>query len=263
MTRLIVIGLIGLLILPSLASSDEGNLFMFKCELMSGVFEIDPADAQTLVPKEYELALSDKKKAIVRFYVSSNCQEATFNKEDISSKDFGYAEVNIDIQGPPELPKIEGAQANSLTRYHYTLWQQVAGVKADRFLHAIRKLNLPIKRVDQITMDKFEHINTPCDISGRLVESGPESAVIWKEKLAPVMPGRMVGIKIKESYNRDDGKSEHTVVECLVTVGQMGSLNIEAHPETMLGKTFGETITGKAIEHSQNCECTIWFGSPD
>ena len=95
MTRLIVIGLIGLSMMrPILAYSDEGSVLKFKCELMSGMFEIDPADAQTLVPKEYELALSDKKKAIVRFYVSSNCQEATFNKEDISSKDFGYAEVN-------------------------------------------------------------------------------------------------------------------------------------------------------------------------
>ena len=264
MTRLIVIGLIGLLVfLSSLASGYADNVLKFKCELMSGMFEIDPSDAQKLVPKEYELALSDKGKAIVRFYVHSNCQEAIFNNEEISSKDFGNAVVNIDIQGPPELPKIEGAQANSLTRYHYKLWEQFAGAKADGFFHAIRKLNLPIKRVDKITMDKFVDINTPCDINGQLVESGQETTVIWNEKLGPFMPGRKVGIKIKESYNPQDGKVESIVAECLVTMGQMGPLTIEAHRETIFGKTFGEKIAGKTIEHSPSSECTIWYGSAD
>ena len=223
MIRLIVIGLIGLSMMrPILAYSDEGSVLKFKCELMSGMFEIDPTYARKIVPKEYDLALNDKGRAIVRFYVSSNCQEATFNKEDILSKDFGYAEVLIDIQGTPEIPKIKGAQANSLTRYHYTLWQQVAGAKADIFLQAIQKANLSIDRVDQITMDKFVDVNTPCDIKGQLVIRGKDTVVTWKEQLGPIMPGRLVGIKTKTSHNRDDGKVENSVAECLVTMGQTG-----------------------------------------
>jgi hypothetical protein len=79
-------------------------------------------------------------------------------------------------------------------------------------------------------MEKFVDNNTPCDINGRLVESGQETTVIWKEKLGQFMPGGMVGIKTKESYNRDDGKVEHTVAECLVTMGQMGSLTFSYFP---------------------------------
>jgi len=92
------------MLLPTLATSDEGSILKFNCELMSGLFEIDPTDARKLVPKEYELGLNEKGRAVVRFYVSSNCQKATFNEKDILSKNFGYIQVSIDIQGPPEIP---------------------------------------------------------------------------------------------------------------------------------------------------------------
>ena len=78
-----------------------------------------------------------------------------------------------------------------------------------------------------------------------------------KEKLIKYVEARLK----REDYFIYKAILRNAVAECLLTMGQMGSLNIKAHPETMFGKTFGETITGKAIEHSQSCECTIWFGS--
>lgn len=135
-----------LLLVPLRAFGDEAKILKFKCQLMSGMFELDPTEARKLVPNEYELSINDKGRAVSRFYVVSNCQEAFFNNKDILSNDFGYSEVLIDIHGPPEIPKIKGAKSNSLTRYHYKLWGQVAGAKADAFFQEIRKTNRPIKR---------------------------------------------------------------------------------------------------------------------
>ena len=292
MTRLIVLGLFGLLMfLPTTVLSDENNISSSmknseetdkqrlsdviefnNCELLRGYFDLEIKVAKKLVggAELFPVGNDNAQLTLLAF----DCQQAKgtafLNGKSISN--VSIASFSLRVKAPPNSP-------NPVANHNYQLWWHVSGEDADRLVPVLKQAGAMVIKAEKFYMsggDDFAYDPmaprvVPDSVSGELIEQKPDIKMEWTEELNPPADhetgGGITAWHLSNCYT-----TVHACMEIDFIYDKHGSISLWAHPKTTFVKMLREAfewdgqkkmhkISGVAKVHTLKTKCTFRFES--
>jgi len=292
MTRLIVLGLFGLLMfLPTTVLSDENNISSSmknseetdkqrlsnviefnNCELLRAYFDLDIEVAKTLVGDAELFSIGNDNAQLT--LLAFDCQQAKgtafLNGKSVSN--VSIASFSLRVKAPPDSP-------NPVANHNYQLWWHVSGEDANKLLPVLKQAGVIVKKVekfymsggDDLTYDSMAPRVVPDFASGELIEKEPGIKMEWTEELNPPADHETGG-GITTWHLSNCYTTVHACMEINFVYDKHGSISLWAHPKTTFVKMLGEAfewdgqkkmhkISGVAKVHTLKTKCIFRFES--